>query len=209
MSEDESENYSFWKITENNNYTMLKVAIIMGSTSDYEVMSGAEQILTDFGIEFEKRVISAHRTPELMFEYTKGLKGRGFGVVIAGAGGAAHLAGVAAGLTTLPVIAVPMATKNLGGLTLSCRWYRCLQAFLWPRSQSEGPRTRRSSPPRSSLSRTPASQRNSTPTARPRPRRSTTPQSDIIPEESCTDCPNQKKEGDFAIILFSIYPGIF
>ena len=95
---------------------MLKVAIIMGSTSDYEVMSGAEQILADFGIEFEKRVISAHRTPELMFEYTKGLKGRGFGVAIAGAGGAAHLAGVAAGLTTLPVIAVPMATKNLGGL---------------------------------------------------------------------------------------------
>ena len=95
---------------------MLKVAIIMGSTSDYDVMSGAEQILTDFGIEFEKRVISAHRTPELMFEYTKGLKGRGFGVVIAGAGGAAHLAGVAAGLTTLPVIAVPMATKNLCGL---------------------------------------------------------------------------------------------
>lgn len=95
---------------------MLKVAIIMGSTSDYETMSGAEQILSDFGIEFEKRVISAHRTPELMFEYTKGLKGRGFGVVIAGAGGAAHLAGVAAGLTTLPVIAVPMPTKNLGGL---------------------------------------------------------------------------------------------
>ena len=93
---------------------MLKVAIIMGSTSDYDVMSGAEQILSDFGIEFEKRVISAHRTPELMFEYTKGLKGRGFGVVIAGAGGAAHLAGVAAGLTTLPVIAVPMQTKALG-----------------------------------------------------------------------------------------------
>ena len=88
---------------------MLKVAIIMGSTSDYDVMSGAEQILSDFGIEFEKRVISAHRTPELMFEYTKGLKGRGFGVVIAGAGGAAHLAGVA-------VIAVPMQTKALGGL---------------------------------------------------------------------------------------------
>ena len=95
---------------------MLKVAIIMGSTSDYDVMSGAEQILSDFGIEFEKRVISAHRTPELMFEYTKGLKGRGFGVVIAGAGGAAHLAGVAAGLTTLPVIAVPMHTKALCGL---------------------------------------------------------------------------------------------
>ena len=94
----------------------MKVAIIMGSTSDLEVMSGAFGILDDFGIEYEKRVISAHRTPELMFEYTKALKDRGFGVVIAGAGGAAHLAGVAAGLTTLPVIAVPMATKNLGGL---------------------------------------------------------------------------------------------
>ena len=94
----------------------MKVAIIMGSTSDLEVMSGAFGILDDFGIEYEKRVISAHRTPELMFEYTKALKDRGFGVVIAGAGGASHLAGVAAGLTTLPVIAVPMATKNLGGL---------------------------------------------------------------------------------------------
>lgn len=94
----------------------MKIAIIMGSTSDLETMSGAFGILEDFGIEFEKRVISAHRTPELMFEYTKGLKERGFGVVIAGAGGAAHLAGVAAGLTTLPVIAVPMPTKNLGGL---------------------------------------------------------------------------------------------
>ena len=94
----------------------MKVAIIMGSTSDLEVMSGAFGILDDFGIGYEKRVISAHRTPELMFEYTKALKDRGFGVVIAGAGGAAHLAGVAAGLTTLPVIAVPMATKNLGGL---------------------------------------------------------------------------------------------
>lgn len=94
----------------------MKVAIIMGSTSDYDTMSGAVQVLSDFGVEFEKRVISAHRTPELMFEYTKALKDRGFGIVIAGAGGAAHLAGVAAGLTTLPVIAVPMPTKNLGGL---------------------------------------------------------------------------------------------
>lgn len=94
----------------------MKVAVIMGSTSDLDVMSGAFGILDDFGIEYEKRVISAHRTPDLMFEYTKELRDRGFGVVIAGAGGAAHLAGVAAGLTPLPVIAVPMATKNLGGL---------------------------------------------------------------------------------------------
>ncbi|MDT3357486.1 MAG: 5-(carboxyamino)imidazole ribonucleotide mutase [Bacteroidota bacterium] len=94
----------------------MKVSIIMGSVSDYDVMSGAEQVLSDFGVEFEKRVISAHRTPDLMYEYTKGAKDRGVGVIIAGAGGAAHLAGVAAGLTTLPVIAVPMQTKALGGL---------------------------------------------------------------------------------------------
>ena len=94
----------------------MKVAVIMGSTSDLEVMSGAFGILEEFGIEYEKRVISAHRTPDLMFDYTKGLKERGFGAVIAGAGGAAHLAGVAAALTPIPVIAVPMATKNLGGL---------------------------------------------------------------------------------------------
>ena len=91
----------------------MKVSIIMGSTSDYEVMSGATQMLKQFGVGYETRVISAHRTPDLMFEYSKSLKDRGFGVVIAGAGGAAHLAGVAAGLTTLPVIAVPMATQNL------------------------------------------------------------------------------------------------
>lgn len=94
----------------------MKVSIIMGSTSDYDTMSGAEQMLAVFGVEYETKVISAHRTPDLMFEYTRGLRERGFGVVIAGAGGAAHLAGVAAGLTTLPVIAVPMPTKHLGGL---------------------------------------------------------------------------------------------
>ena len=94
----------------------MKVSIIMGSVSDYDVMSGAEGILTSFGIEFEKKVISAHRTPDLMYEYVKGARNRGVGVIIAGAGGAAHLAGVAAGLTTLPVIAVPIQTKTLGGL---------------------------------------------------------------------------------------------
>ncbi len=88
----------------------------MGSVSDYDVMSGAEQILSAFGVDFEKKVISAHRTPDLMYEYVKGARDRGVGVIIAGAGGAAHLAGVAAGLTTLPVIAVPMQTKSLGGL---------------------------------------------------------------------------------------------
>ncbi len=94
----------------------MKVGIIMGSVSDYEVMSGAEQMLSAFGVEFEKRVISAHRTPDLMTEYGRSARERGIGVIIAGAGGAAHLAGVAAALTTLPVIAVPMQTKSLGGL---------------------------------------------------------------------------------------------
>ena len=95
---------------------MKKVSIIMGSVSDYDVMSGAEQMLSAFGVDFEKKVISAHRTPDLMYGYVKGARDRGVGVIIAGAGGAAHLAGVAAGLTTLPVIAVPMQTKSLGGL---------------------------------------------------------------------------------------------
>ena len=88
----------------------------MGSVSDYEVMSGAEQVLSAFGVEFEKKVVSAHRTLSLMIDYVKGARDRGVGVIIAGAGGAAHLAGVAAGITTLPVIAVPMQTKALGGM---------------------------------------------------------------------------------------------
>lgn len=95
---------------------MKKVSIIMGSVSDYDVMSGAEQILTQFGVEYEKKVISAHRTLDFMVEYTRGAVDRGVGVIIAGAGGAAHLAGVAAGLTVLPVIGVPIMTKGLGGL---------------------------------------------------------------------------------------------
>ena len=88
----------------------------MGSVSDYEVMSGAEQILASFGVEYEKKVVSAHRTLDLMVDYIKGARERGVGVIIAGAGGAAHLAGVAAGITTLPVIAVPLQTTSHGGL---------------------------------------------------------------------------------------------
>ena len=88
----------------------------MGSASDYDVMSGAEQILGSFGVPFEKKVISAHRTLDLTIEYVSGARARGVGVIIAGAGGAAHLAGVAAGITTLPVVAVPIQTKALGGL---------------------------------------------------------------------------------------------
>ena len=94
----------------------MKVSIIMGSTSDLEVMSPAIKTLEEFGIEYEKRVISAHRTPDLMCEYAKSARSRGIGVIIAGAGGAAHVAGVVAVMTTVPVIGVPIQTKALGGL---------------------------------------------------------------------------------------------
>lgn len=88
----------------------------MGSASDLEVMSPALETLEQFGVEYEKRVISAHRTPDLMCEYAKSARDRGIGVIIAGAGGAAHVAGVVAGMTTVPVIGVPIQTKALGGM---------------------------------------------------------------------------------------------
>lgn len=88
----------------------------MGSVSDLDVMSGAAQMLDSFGVPYEKKVISAHRTPDLMAEWARSAEARGLDVIIAGAGGAAHLAGVAAAFTTLPVIAVPILTKGLGGL---------------------------------------------------------------------------------------------
>ena len=90
----------------------------MGSTSDYDVMSAAVETLDAFGVPYEKRVISAHRTPDLMFEYARSAKANGIDVIIAGAGGAAHVAGVIAGLTTVPVIGVPIRTQMMGGLDL-------------------------------------------------------------------------------------------
>jgi 5-(carboxyamino)imidazole ribonucleotide mutase len=92
------------------------VGIIMGSTSDWEAMQHTAQTLDQFGIAYEKRVISAHRTPKLMFEWGLSARDRGLKVVIAGAGGAAHLAGVAAALTPLPVLGVPMESASLKGL---------------------------------------------------------------------------------------------
>lgn len=94
----------------------MKVGIIMGSTSDYEVMSGAVDMLSELGIEFEKRVVSAHRTPGLMYEYARTARERGISVIIAGAGGAAHLPGMVAAMTTLPVIGVPVKSRALNGL---------------------------------------------------------------------------------------------
>ena len=94
----------------------MKVGVIMGSSSDWETMRAAVSVLGDFGIECEQEVVSAHRTPERMYEYAKTARERGLAVIIAGAGGAAHLPGMIASLTTLPVIGVPVQTKALGGV---------------------------------------------------------------------------------------------
>jgi 5-(carboxyamino)imidazole ribonucleotide mutase len=92
------------------------VGIIMGSSSDLPVMEQAAGVLTEFGIDHEVRVVSAHRSPLRMVEYARTARERGLKVVIAGAGGAAHLPGMVASLTTLPVIGVPVPTKHLGGV---------------------------------------------------------------------------------------------
>ena len=94
----------------------MKATIIMGSTSDLEVMSAAFAVFDDFWVEYEKKVISAHRAPKLLADYVSGAKERGVAVIIAGAGSAAHLAGVAAAYTTLPVIGVPISGKAFGGM---------------------------------------------------------------------------------------------
>lgn len=92
------------------------VGIIMGSQSDLETMKEASKILDELGIPCEMRIVSAHRTPDLMFEYAQSARDRGLEVIIAGAGGAAHLPGMTASKTTLPVIGVPIQSKALQGL---------------------------------------------------------------------------------------------
>ena len=92
------------------------VSIIMGSQSDWETMHAATTVLTELGVPFETRVVSAHRTPARLVEFAEGAAPRGLKVIIAGAGGAAHLAGMAASMTHLPVIAVPVASKQLKGM---------------------------------------------------------------------------------------------
>lgn len=92
------------------------VGIIMGSTSDWETMQHAAQMLERFEVPFEARVVSAHRTPDLLFEYADTAAGRGLEVLIAGAGGAAHLPGMAAAKTTLPVLGVPVESRVLRGV---------------------------------------------------------------------------------------------
>lgn len=92
------------------------VGIIMGSTSDWETMRGASETLTALGVGHEVRVVSAHRTPDLLFEYAESAEGRGLMVIIAGAGGAAHLPGMCAAKTVLPVLGVPVESKALHGV---------------------------------------------------------------------------------------------
>jgi 5-(carboxyamino)imidazole ribonucleotide mutase len=92
------------------------VGIIMGSSSDWETMQSAAETLTRLGVPHEVRVVSAHRTPDLLFEYAATARGRGLEVIIAGAGGAAHLPGMTAAKTLLPVLGVPVQSKTLSGL---------------------------------------------------------------------------------------------
>lgn len=93
-----------------------KVAVIMGSQSDYETMEGAIKILQEFKIETEVKIISAHRTPDRLYEFAKNAKKNNIKIIIAGAGGAAHLPGMVASLTPLPVLGVPVKSKSLKGL---------------------------------------------------------------------------------------------
>ena len=101
---------------ERHGVEMAKVGILMGSDSDLEIMSKAAKMLEDFGIDYEMNVISAHREPDVFVEYAKTAKDRGIDVIIAGAGGAAHLPGMCAAIFPLPVIGIPMKTSDLGGV---------------------------------------------------------------------------------------------
>lgn len=91
------------------------VGVVMGSQSDWDVMQHAARVLKDFGVPYEARVVSAHRTPDVMFEYAHGARERGLACIIAGAGGAAHLPGMIASKTTLPVLGVPVPSRHLAG----------------------------------------------------------------------------------------------
>lgn len=93
-----------------------QVGVVMGSSSDWEVMRHAADRLGEFGVRYETRVVSAHRTPDLLFEYAQAAAGRGLGCIIAGAGGAAHLPGMLAAKTTVPILGVPVPSRHLQGL---------------------------------------------------------------------------------------------
>lgn len=109
-----------------------KVGIIMGSQSDWATMSEAAQILADFGVPFECEVISAHRTPDKLFDYAKNAKNKGLHIIIAGAGGAAHLPGMCASQTPLPVLGVPVKSSTLSG------WDSLLSIVQMPKGVAVG-----------------------------------------------------------------------
>ncbi len=93
-----------------------QVGIIMGSSSDWPTLENAARVLEDFGVPFEKKVVSAHRTPQLLYDYATSAAGRGLKCIIAGAGGAAHLPGMTASMTTVPVLGVPVQSRALSGV---------------------------------------------------------------------------------------------
>ncbi len=103
------------KVAKKPGSTKAVVGVIMGSRSDWETMAHAVQILEDLGVPYEARVVSAHRTPDLLFQYAEAARGRGLQVIIAGAGGAAHLPGMCAAKTSVPVLGVPVQSKALSG----------------------------------------------------------------------------------------------
>lgn len=109
-----------------------KVGIIMGSQSDWETMQHAAQVLADFGVPFECEVVSAHRTPDRLFDYAKSAKSRGLAIIIAGAGGAAHLPGMCASQTDLPVLGVPVKSSMLSG------WDSLLSIVQMPKGVAVG-----------------------------------------------------------------------
>jgi 5-(carboxyamino)imidazole ribonucleotide mutase len=133
------------------------VGIIMGSSSDWETMQAAAELLDKLSVVYEVRIVSAHRTPDLLFEYAASSRARGLEVLIAGAGGAAHLPGMTAAKTSLPVLGVPVQSKTLGGL----------DSLL---SIVQMPPTLRCAPPQSSPTSTPQSAQHSRPFASARRR---------------------------------------
>ncbi len=95
---------------------LILVSLVMGSQSDWKTLSSTAEVLTNLKVRFEKKIVSAHRTPERLYKYSKALKSQGIEVVVAGAGGAAHLPGMIAALTTIPVLGVPVESKVLKGM---------------------------------------------------------------------------------------------
>jgi 5-(carboxyamino)imidazole ribonucleotide mutase len=118
------------------------VAIVMGSQSDWPTMQRAAQALDALGVAYEARIVSAHRTPDRLTQFAKGAADAGFKVIVAGAGGAAHLPGMVASMTHLPVLGVPVESKALKGQDLCCRSSRCPRGFRsvrWPSARRGRP----------------------------------------------------------------------